>query len=353
VKAVNVYGTESEIAEYAFEILPPWYRTTWAYLLYLGLFIGFVWLMVYLNTRRLRHEKIKLEIIVKERTAEIVQQKEEIQTIADNLRDANEEISSKNELLAQKNKHITDSIAYASRIQEALLPPKELLEELLPEHFVLFKPRDIVSGDFYWLKQIGNFTVYAAADCTGHGVPGAFMSMLGISFLNELVTKSRFDSAGELLDRLRKKVKTSLRQTGKEDDTKDGMDIALCVIDNDSMTLQYAGAYNPVYIIRDGELQEIKATRNPIGIYLKEVSFQSNDFSLRKGDVLYTFSDGYIDQFGGEDERKFKARTFKDLLMEIHQKPMQEQEAILDKTIIEWQGKAEQTDDILVFGVRI
>ncbi len=353
VKAKNIYGIESEIAEYSFKIFPPWYRTAWAYIAYLILFISFVWLTVKLNTRRLQKDKERLEGIVKERTAEITQQKEEIETIADNLQVANEEISSKNVLLKQKNESITSSIEYASRIQHALLPPEEIIKKHLPENFILFKPRDIVSGDFYWFKQIDNYTVYAAADCTGHGVPGAFMSMLGISFLNEIVTKEKFYNPANILNKLRDKVKLSLRQTGKDHESKDGMDIAVCVIDNENFTVEYAGAYNPLYILRKEELIEIKATRNPIGIYLKEKPFENHKFQLEKGDVLYTFSDGYVDQFGGEDDSKFKTKNFKKLLLKIYDKPMDKQKEILDGMLLQWQGKTEQTDDIIVFGVRI
>ncbi|NOZ35671.1 MAG: SpoIIE family protein phosphatase [Chlorobi bacterium] len=332
VKAKNIYGTEGEVAEYAFTIYPPWYRTLWAYIAYIVLFVVFVWLLVKFNIRRLQKDKEHLEGIVRERTAEITHQKEEIE---------------------EKNHHITSSIEYASRIQQALLPPEELITEYLPDHFILYKPRDIVSGDFYWLKQIDNYTVYAAADCTGHGVPGAFMSMLGISFLNEIVSKSQVNKPSEILNELRKKIKSSLRQTGKDNESKDGMDIAVCVIDNKRMILNYAGAYNPLFIIRKGELKEIKATRNPIGIYLREVPFENHELELEKGDVLYTFSDGFVDQFGGEKQSKFKAQNFKKILLEIYDKSMKEQKTILDKTILQWQGDAEQTDDIVIFGVRI
>lgn len=332
VKAKNIYGTESDIAEYSFTVNAPWYRTVGAYFGYILLFIVFVWLIVKFNTRRLQKDKERLEGIVKERTAEVVKQKEEIE---------------------EKNQHITSSIEYASRIQQALLPPEELIQRNLPNHFVLYKPRDIVSGDFYWLKQIDDSIFYATADCTGHGVPGAFMSMLGISFLNEIVNKKHINKPSEILNELRKKVKLSLRQTGKDNESKDGMDIAVCVLNNKNLTLEYAGAYNPVYIVRKGELHEIKATRNPIGIYLREVPFENHKFQLEEGDLIYTFSDGYVDQFGGNENTKFKASKFKKLLLEISDKPLKEQEEILDKTIIEWQGDAEQTDDIIIFGVKL
>ncbi len=360
IKAVNSEGFWSNEYSYSFTIRPPFWKTWWFYTLEVLLAISLIFLFVKIRERKLRKDNVKLETIVKERTQEVVQQKEEIETqkeeiqsIADNLIVANQEVTSKKEEIEEVHKHITDSIEYASRIQQAVLPPKELINKLLPEHFILFKPRDVVSGDFYWLKQIGNYTVYAAADCTGHGVPGAFMSMLGISFLNEIVTKTRFDNAGEILNRLRKKVKTSLRQTGKDHESKDGMDIAVCVIDSESLMLEYSGAYNPLYIIRNGDFKEIKATRNPIGIYLKEKPFENHKFQLKKGDVIYTFSDGYVDQFGGEDDSKFKTKNFKKLLVEIYNKPMKEQEKILEGVLLKWQGETEQTDDIVVFGVRI
>lgn len=332
VKAKNIYGIESETAEYAFTIFPPWYRTIWAYFIYVALFILFVWMLIKYYTRSLKRDKERLEGIVKERTAEVVKQKEEIE---------------------QKSKHITDSINYASRIQQALLPPEEIIREYLPDHFILFKPRDIVSGDFYWLKRIGHYTVYAAADCTGHGVPGAMMSMLGISFLNEIVNKAHFNKPSEILEELRKKIKDSLRQTGKDNESKDGMDIAVCTIDHQDLYLEYAGAYNPVYIVRKGELHEIKATRNPIGIYLREMAFENHEFKLEKGDLIYAFSDGYVDQFGGNDNSKFKAKNFKTILMEIWDKPLQEQREILEQRLLQWQGHGEQTDDIIVIGVKV
>ncbi|MCF6184899.1 MAG: SpoIIE family protein phosphatase, partial [Bacteroidales bacterium] len=209
--------------------------------------------------------------------------------------------------IEKQQKNIMDSIHYAGRIQEAVLPPDEFLNRILGEHFVLFRPRDIVSGDFYWATQRGDKTVIVAADCTGHGVPGAFMSMLGISFLNEIVNKEEILQANIILNRLRENVKKSLRQTGKENEAKDGMDIALCIIDKKEMKIQYAGAYNPLLIIRNEEISRIKADRMPIGIYLREKeSFTNNIIDIHKGDLLYIFSDGYVDQFGGETDSKIR-----------------------------------------------
>ncbi len=258
------------------------------------------------------------------------------------------------EIALQKQK-ITDSIIYARRIQTAMLPPKELLASQLPDYFILFKPRDIVSGDFYWLSQRENYTFIAAADSTGHGVPGAFMSMLGISFLNQLVSQLDYDSLlpGNILTELRESVKTSLRQTGKENEAKDGMDLALCQIDNKANKMLYAGAHNPLILIRDNELIQYKADDMPIGIsYNEKAFFNTKIIDILPGDCFYIFSDGYPDQFGGKKGRKFMIKRFKRLLVEIHQKPMGEQRKILNRRLVDWQGLSRQIDDILVIGLK-
>ncbi|MFP4024634.1 MAG: SpoIIE family protein phosphatase [Thiohalospira sp.] len=340
VKAKNIYGVESDVASYEFTILPPWYRTIVAYIIYFILAILIIVAIVKIYTRRLELEKIRLEQIVKERTEEVVKQKEEIEKQRDEI--------------ADKNRSITDSIEYASRIQTAVLPSDDFAKNILPEHFILFRPRDIVSGDFYWMTKKDNLLVLIAADCTGHGVPGAFMSMLGVSFLNEIVNRHEITTASAILNQLRTDVKKTLGQEGKEGEAKDGMDLALCIVDLEKMKLQFAGAYNPLYLFRNNELIEIKADRMPIGIYVKEKeSFTNHELDLKKGDVFYIFSDGYQDQFGGEDGSKFKTKNFKILLSEIHTKPMAEQRKILNKTIDQWRGKWEQVDDIILMGVRV
>jgi serine phosphatase RsbU (regulator of sigma subunit) len=265
-----------------------------------------------------------------------------------------DKIEKQKDEISAKNKSITDSIEYASRIQSAILPSQEYVEKVLPEHFILFRPRDIVSGDFYWIKKINNLLVIAAADCTGHGVPGAFMSMLGVSFLNEIVARTEVNSANEVLNQLRKSVKQTLGQEGKMGEAQDGMDIAMCVVDLDNMKMQYSGAYNPLYLFRNNEFLEIKADKMPIGIYLKEKeSFTNHEVDLQKGDTFYIFSDGYQDQFGGEKGGKFKTKNYKQLLLDIHQKPMSEQCDILDSTIDDWRGEWDQIDDIIIVGVRV
>jgi serine phosphatase RsbU (regulator of sigma subunit)/Tfp pilus assembly protein PilF len=267
---------------------------------------------------------------------------------------ANVELTEKNQLISFQKQQITDSIRYASKIQRAVLPPREFVTKIVPQHFILNKPRDIVSGDYYWTTQRGNESIIAVADCTGHGVPGAFMSMLGIAFLNEIVNRSSKTNSHEILDQLRSHVMKSLHQTGKENESKDGMDIALCIIDMQKKELQFSGAHNPLYLIRKKELTEIKADRMPIGISLRyNQPFKCHRLSLQKDDLLYIFSDGYYDQFGGPNKKKYSMRRFRELLLEIHQEPMEQQQILLEQNFLEWRGPYDQLDDILVMGIKM
>lgn len=270
------------------------------------------------------------------------------------LEEQNVEISQQRDQIFRQKQEITDSIQYASRIQKAIIPPEDILDDSLPDHFIYFRPRDIVSGDFYWLNKKENKTYFTAADCTGHGVPGAFMSMLGIAFMNEIVNKFKNIKANEILNELKKYVVESLHQTGKSGETQDGMDMALCILDHQTNTLQFSGAYNPLILIRNGELIEYKADKMPIGIYHEKNDFFTNhEIKAQKGDCLYVFSDGYVDQFGGEKGKKFFKKRFKEMLLNIHSKPMKEQYQILDQTMKDWRGDYSQIDDILVIGVRV
>lgn len=267
---------------------------------------------------------------------------------------ANQILEEKNELITKQKQEITDSIKYASRIQNAVLPSTALISSSIPEHFVLFMPRDIVSGDFYWMTKKNEKIVLVAADCTGHGVPGAFMSMLGVSFLYEIVNKENILQPSEILNRLRNHIKTTLCQTGKFDEQKDGMDISLSVIDKEEMKLEWAGAYNPLYQIRNGELIEFKADKMPVAVHLNDhMSFTNHEVQIQPGDSFYMFSDGYADQFGGSDARKFMSKKFKELLVTIYDKPMEDQKNILQSAHFDWKGEHEQVDDILVVGFRI
>ncbi|GIV28110.1 MAG: hypothetical protein KatS3mg027_1924 [Bacteroidia bacterium] len=281
-----------------------------------------------------------LEQKVEERTAEVVRQKEEIERQRVKLEHLYNEV--------------TDSIKYAKRIQEAILPLEADVKKQLPDSFVLYKPKDIVSGDFYWMEKVGKKVFFAAVDCTGHGVPGAFMSIVGYNLLKQIVKEE--NNPGEILNKLSKGVKDTLHQGVEEGTSKDGMDIALCSYDSETYELQFAGAYNPLYLVRDGKLIEIKADKFPIGGALEDSDYRkytSHNIQLKKGDTIYIFSDGYADQFGGTKGKKFMVKQFRQLILDIQNKSMEEQKRFLNDTIENWRGAHEQVDDILVIGVRI
>ncbi|MCK5856413.1 MAG: DUF4154 domain-containing protein [Bacteroidales bacterium] len=254
--------------------------------------------------------------------------------------------------IATQKKEIMDSIVYARRIQKAILPNIEMIRESLQHFFILFKPRDIVSGDFYWESRVDDEIIVIAADCTGHGVPGAFMSMLGVTFLNEIVNSHKITQPGKILDLLRDKVIHSLNQQ-HDNPLRDGMDISVINYNFATKQVSFAGANNPLFIIHNGELSEIKADKMPIALYDKMVSFSNKNVELQENDCLYIFSDGYVDQFGGPKDKKFMKKRFKQLLMDICHLPLDEQKEILDKAYEDWRGDGEQVDDVLVIGLKI
>ncbi|MFN8239683.1 MAG: tetratricopeptide repeat protein [Bacteroidales bacterium] len=275
------------------------------------------------------------------------------------LKAQKEEISRQKEIVEIQKTSITDSIQYARRIQTAMLPPMDYIESGLLDAFILYMPRDIVSGDFYWMRMLDeNHLLVCAADCTGHGVPGAFMSMLGMSLLNDIASVNSNDiikgdfTTGNILDEMRKRVKASMRQTGKEGEARDGMDMALCLLDKRGGKIKYSGAINSLYHVTDGVLTEMKATRNPIGIYVNEMPFETHEATIPKGSVIYMFSDGYSDQIG-KNGKKFLSKNFKQMLSGISHLPSGEIREKLREAHLEWKGEEEQVDDILVIGIRI
>jgi serine phosphatase RsbU (regulator of sigma subunit) len=265
------------------------------------------------------------------------------------IEEQKEEVEQANSELEEKNKEIMDSITYAKRIQSAILPPKKLVKEYLQDSFILYKPKDIVAGDFYWMEHKDGKVLFAAADCTGHGVPGAMVSVVCNNGLNRSVREHGLTDPGKILDKTREIVIQEFEKS--EEEVKDGMDIALCSLEGSK--LEYAGAHNPLWIIRDGEVIETKATKQPIGKFENMIPYTTHSFDLQKGDSIYVFSDGYVDQFGGEKGKKFKSRAFRDLLLSIQEKSMEEQRAIIDETFETWKGPLEQIDDVCVIGVRI
>jgi len=255
--------------------------------------------------------------------------------------------------IEQIHHEVTQSIDYAKRIQSSIFPDDSLLTNYLADHFIMLHPKDRVSGDFYWWAKTEDSLVIAVADCTGHGVPGAFMSMLGVSFLREIVTKEYISQPDVILRKLRKEIMNTLKQEGKTGEQKDGMDIALISINLSTNVLQYSGANNPIYIIRKGVLTEFKADKMPISIYEKMDKFTNNEFQLIKDDRLYLFTDGFADQFGGEFCKKFKYKPFQELLVSLAEIPMEEQKEKINIIFNDWKKDAEQTDDVLVIGLKI
>lgn len=270
------------------------------------------------------------------------------------------EIQNQKDTLEVKNRETTDSINYAKNIQDALLPSEQDFKSNFTDSFVLFKPKDIVSGDFYWVYQSNNLVFYATADCTGHGVPGGFMTMLGLSFLDDIIEGQNIESPSLALNQMRDKIISALKQTGNIGESKDGMDITLCCIDKTKKTLTFASANNDLYIIKNNEnstaekqMNEYKANRQPVGFYHLNKPFTQQVIDLEEGDCIYTFTDGYADQFGGPKGKKFRYKQFEEILLNNSHLSFDVQKNILDATIDNWRGPLEQIDDILVIGVKI
>lgn len=344
----NTPETESKnnIEKFYFEILPPWYKTWWAYILYSMVFISIYTITVYARTRKLKKEKERLESIVKERTFEVVQQKH---------------------IIEEKHKEITDSINYAERIQRSFLASEELLTENLSKlesstegknYFVFFQPKDIVSGDFYWAsKLMNNNFALVTADSTGHGVPGAIMSMLNISSLEKAIEKELCEPA-DILNHTRKTIIDRLQKDGSKDGGKDGMDCSLICFDFFNRKFTYTSANNPIWIVRKTseklELIELAPNKMPVGKHDKDqISFTQHEFNLQKGDLVYTLTDGMPDQFGGPKGKKFMYKQLKHFLISISQLPLNEQKDLLDDVLNKWKGNLEQVDDICIIGIRI
>lgn len=343
LRARNVF-LKTANTSFQFTVLPPWYRTWWAYLLF-GVLGGAMIVVLYKlrEARKVKRHNEYLEEEVRVRTEEIRQQRDDI--------------ADQKTIIERKNKDIMDSINYARQIQEAILPSQELLDEKLPEHFVLFKPRDVVSGDFYWFHTKGDSCYLAVADCTGHGVPGAFLSMMCHNLLSEAIIERDLDDPGEILSTVNRNLQARLKQDdGRRRKLRDGMDLSFCRLDrqNEKPVLHYAGAKNPLVVLRQGELIEYRADRRAIGgITAPDFAFTTHQMNLQKDDTFFLYSDGFQDQFGGAEGKKYLVKRFKTLLQKIgHQSPTAIKQQ-LNEELITWQGDLEQLDDICVVGVRI
>jgi len=318
-------------------------------LIALVLFVIFFAVQIYLSRRRLKQAHINLLNLHQE----VYQQKEEIETQAENLIRANEAIVAQKDHIESTHQKISDSIIYASFIQSAMLPSEELLNNVSKDYFILYKPRDVVSGDFYWLKEKNGETLLAVADCTGHGVPGALLSMMGISFLNDIVANTSVIKVSNILEELRQNVKQALGQFSNQSLRKEGIEIGLISYNPKTKIVSYSGAYLSLWLCRKGKPIEFKSDRMPIGISLKEKPFSSIEFKLEPDDVLYMFSDGYSDQIGGPNGKKLLRRNFIQHLSTISHLPLNEQKKQLEKVHQDWKGsKFDQIDDILVMGIK-
>lgn len=349
-------GIWSDSSAYSFTIEKAFWQT-WAFMITTFILAMLILFLIHkMNVRRIEQQKNHLEKIVKERTVD--------------LEEANKLVVEQMKIAEEQNHQITNSIYYAQRIQKSLLPNELSFRKHIQDFFVLFKPRDIVSGDFYWMTKMDEHLLIAAVDCTGHGVPGAFMSMLGISFLKEIVERERKADPASIMNEMRKAVITALQQDKAHGISKDGMDMSLVSIHLESLEMKFAGANNPVYVIKqnasettetkneriktkDGILFEIKGDKMPIAIYDRMNDFENVLYQLDKGDRVYLFSDGYIDQFGGEKGKKFKSTPFKKMLLDQKRIPLYESKSILEKTFETWRGKEDQIDDVTLIGVEI
>lgn len=336
VKAANNDGVWNETpASIRLIVHPAYWQTMWFKITAILISILALFTFYRLRTRQMQKRNNILEREVTLRTKEVVAQKKEIED--------------KNHMIEEAFKDIQDSIMYAKRIQHAILPPDKIIKEHLTDSFILFLPKDIVAGDFYWFAIEENKVLFAAADCTGHGVPGALVSVLCNNALNRAVREYGILNPGEILDKAREIIVKEFEMS--EEEVKDGMDIALCSLEGNK--LQYAGAHNPLWIVRKGEILETKANKEPVGKFEKPTPFITHEIELEKEDTIYLFSDGYADQFGGEKGKKFKSTTFKKLLLDINGNSMDKQKALINDVFEEWKGSLEQLDDVCVIGVRV
>lgn len=309
------------------------------------------------RTKELQKTNLTLEQI----NEEIKSQRDDILKKAEMLSIQNEEIQSQKieitiqrDLVEEHNKEIEESIHYAERIQHAILPPLEYINEIFPQNFVIYLPKDIIGGDFYYARKINDTIIFAVADCTGHGVPGALMSMMSIAFLNEIVFRRTITKPSNVLNELKNRIKKSLRQTGKLYETKEGIDMSFFALDTSTLKLQYAGANNSAYLVRDNELIELKADKVPVGIHYKELaSFTNHEMKVKKGDVFYLMSDGFQDQIGGENKKRLMRKPLLEIIHEISQHSLPVQKKLLENKLDDWKGENKQTDDILMIGLKI
>ncbi|MFC2080496.1 two-component regulator propeller domain-containing protein [Bacteroidota bacterium] len=352
VRVKDKYGNVSDVENFSFiTVRPPFWMQPWFIALVIIVLIAAVIIIIRQRTQKLIREKIELEKIVAERTREVVEQKEEIEK--------------QHKIVVEQNDEIESSIHYAEKIQKAVIPSQEILTRNFDDSFILWRPQHIVSGDFYWIGQKGDYVIFTAADCTGHGVPGAFMSMLGVSYLNQIILEENTFMPDKILCKLRTHIINSFSlKDSDEADRKDGMDITLCAFNTKTKKLYFAGAYNPLYVVRkngsEPEIIEFDADKMPVGLYARMDDYKLTEVDYIPGDTLYLFSDGFPDQFGGERFKKFMKKRFKEMLLSNQEKTLGEQREIYNDVLEEWMSYKDpegeeiiQTDDVLLIGVRL
>lgn len=346
--------TSGEKGRYSFTITPPVWKRWWFLLSAVLLLVTGIILYIRFRLAYLEQAKKELEIEVRKRTEQIRNKNLALQAQKEEIEAQRDLAHEQKDWIEQQSREIQSSIRYAHRIQSAALPPKQVLDSHLMDYFILNRPRDIVSGDFYWVSTLGDKLLFAVGDCTGHGVPGAFMSMLGISALNDIARSIEEVRASLILDQLRDRIRQSLHQASDHPASSfDGMDISLCVYETETKKLQFAGAHNPLYVMRNGNIQIIPADKQDIGSKLLEFKpFQNHTLDIEPGDSLYLFTDGFPDQFGGPQNKKYKTSRFRHFLESIQKHSMQDQATQLEIELLEWMGDYPQIDDILVMGVR-
>lgn len=343
VVATNNYGINSETYQLNFSIKRPFWFAPWFYFIIIPILGILVIIYIKQREKKLKQKSEELEKLVEERTSEVVKQKQEAEY--------------QKNIAIEKQKEITDSIAYAKKIQEAILPDEQLINYCLPNSFIFYLPKDIVAGDFYWVEPLNrNYSefLFAAADCTGHGVPGAMVSVVCNNALNRSVREYELSSPGRILDKTRDLVVEQFNKNSiNEQGIKDGMDISLCKVNREELKLEWAGANNPIWIYRQGKLIEVKGDKQPVGQFHINKPFSTHEIALESNDVLYVFSDGYADQFGGEKGKKFKSSSLKKLLKEIGHMPLDTQLHLIRDNFMKWKGENEQIDDVCMIGMRV
>jgi serine phosphatase RsbU (regulator of sigma subunit) len=343
VRAIGIAGKWSNTFEYAFVIHPPWWRAWWAYGLYIIAIVGSIWYYIKWREKLLKQRQKQLEQTVEIRTAEVVEEKKIVEE--------------QKKVVEEKNHEILDSINYAKRIQTAILPQPRVVKEFLKSSFVLYIPKDIVAGDFYWMENIDQTVYIAACDCTGHGVPGALVSVVCNNALNRALNEYGKRLPSEIFDKTRELVIENFAKSDEE--VKDGMDASLAALDVKNRTLLWSGANNPLWIIRKDSgtneyvFEDIKADKQTIGKGYETKPFITHQIQLNEGDTIYLFTDGYADQFGGEKNKKMTKAKFRELILSLAHLPMEKQRTALLEFHDQYRGNEEQVDDICVIGVRV